>query len=45
MRTLPGADPEMIKTVGEGMPRRISEMVDALLQIEEFQKYCDDCLD
>lgn len=43
--TLPGADPEMIMTVGEGIPRRISEMVDALLQIEEFRKYRDDCLD
>ncbi|MCY3545397.1 MAG: hypothetical protein OXH49_00815 [Gemmatimonadetes bacterium] len=40
---LPDADPEIIMTVGEGMPRRISEMVDAMLQIEEFQKYLDDC--
>ncbi len=41
--TLPDADPEIIMTVGEDMPRRISEMVDALLEIEEFQKYLDDC--
>ncbi len=42
--TLPDADPEIIMTVGEGMPRRISEMVDVLPMIGEFQKYRDDCL-
>lgn len=43
--TLPDADPETIMTVGEGMPRTISEMVDFLPRIGEFQKYRDDCLD
>lgn len=32
-------------TVGKGMPRRISEMVDVLVGIDEFQKYRSDCLD
>ena len=43
--TLPDADPEIIMTVGEGMPRTISEMVDVVPRIGEFQKYRDDCLD
>lgn len=43
--TLPAPDPEMIMTVGEGMPRRIPEFVDALVGTEEFEKYRADCLD
>lgn len=41
--TLPYPDPEIIMIIGEGMPRRISEMVDFLPMIGEFQKYLDDC--
>lgn len=43
--TLPDADLETIMTVGEGMPRRIAEMVDLLPGIGEFQKYLNDCRD
>ena len=43
--TLPDAGPQIIMTVGEGMPRRISEMVDVLPRSEAFRKYLDDCRD
>ncbi|MXW18665.1 MAG: hypothetical protein F4123_03560 [Gemmatimonadetes bacterium] len=43
--TMPDADRATIMTVGEGMPRSISEMVDILVDLNEFREYRTDCLD
>ena len=41
--TLPDADPVIIMTVGEGMPRRTAEILDVLAGTDQFQGYRADC--
>lgn len=41
--TLPDADPMIIMTVGEGMPRRTAEVLDVLTNTDQFQEYLADC--
>lgn len=41
--TLPGVVPEIVMTVGEGFPRRTAEMLDHMVENDQFQKYLADC--